>query len=70
VTESNVARIVQGLRDGTLRIDPERTCVRCHTGAERRPGALEVSSPEALAIFIETMFFDPSVEVVHIVMLD
>ena len=70
VTESNVSWIVQGIRDGTIRIDPELTAVRWHTGAERRPGALDVSSPAALADFVEKMFFDPSVEAVLIVMRD
>jgi hypothetical protein len=70
VTESNVSWLVRGIRDGTIRIDPALTAVRAHTGAEWRPGARDVASPAALADFIETMFFDPSVEVLQIVLLD
>jgi hypothetical protein len=70
VTESNVVSVVKGIRDGTTRIAPEQTSVLWRSNAASPPGTLDVSSPDAVADFIEAMFFDPSVEGVKIIVLD
>jgi hypothetical protein len=71
LTESNVARVVKGIRDGTTRIDPEQVSVMWRPGAESRAGSVDASSsPDALADYIERMFFDPSVEGVKVVVFD
>jgi hypothetical protein len=70
LTESNVAWVVKGIRDGTTRIDPRQVAVMWRPNAEARPGSVDASSPDALADYIERMFFDPSVEGVKVVVLD
>jgi hypothetical protein len=70
ITESNVAWVVQGIRAGTTRIDPLQTSVCWRPDVIPRSGDVELSSPDAMAAFIETMFFDPAVEGVKIVVLD
>ena len=70
LTESNVTRVVKDIRDGTTRIDPAQVTVMWRPNAESRPGGVDGSSPDALADYIEKMFFDPAVEGVKIVVLD
>ena len=70
LTESNVTWVIKGIRDGTTRIDPDQVSVMWRPNAESRPGSVDASSRDALADYIERMFFDPAVEGVKIVVLD